>query len=128
MKNKIVLLISFITLIACGVKKQVAQYEFPEAMLPHVKTEYVKLCDKGQVLYNISCARCHDVLVKHKKIIPDFRTEKLGGYVLSNTSVQHEAALSDTMITVEELGDIITFLTYKKKNGMLNKLISVDGK
>lgn len=126
MKNKHILFALFIGLAACAVKKQVAEYQFPEEMIAPIKKQYAERCEKGQVLYTINCSRCHNVTEKRKEYIPDFNAEKLGGYVLSRTSVEHSAALPDTLITTEELGLIIDFLTYKKKIGIENKLVSTD--
>jgi hypothetical protein len=38
------------------------------------------------------------------------------GYTLRVTNQKHEAALTDESVSEEELGQIMTFLTYKKKN------------
>ncbi len=105
----------FVILIACNSQKQVA-YELPEAMLPHVKAEYTTICDKGQALYTLACARCHNSKVKHKEIIPDFSPDQLRGYALRMSNAQHETNMPDSLITEEELGVIMTFLSYKKKN------------
>ena len=93
-------------------------YELPEAMLPHVKTEYAQLCDKGQKLYFMNCAKCHDSRVKGKEIIPDFKPEELRGYALRVSNRKHEENMPDTLVTEEELGIIMTFLSYKKKSGI----------
>lgn len=101
--------------VACNSQKKV-QYELPEAMLPHVKVEYTKRCDQGQILYDMSCGKCHTKIVKRKKIIPDFTSEQLIGYNLRVSNAIHESNMPDSLISEEELGIIMTFLTYKKKN------------
>lgn len=102
-------------LIACTAQKE-ALYELPDAMLPHVKVEYRKRCDKGEILYKMNCAPCHTTKVKRKEIIPDFKPEQLTGYTLRVSNAQHEKNMPDTLVTEEELGIIMTFLNYKKKN------------
>jgi len=102
-------------LIQCRSQKKIV-YEFPEGMLPHVKTMYTPICDKGKILYDLNCAKCHNTKVKGKQIIPDFKPEQLTGYTLRVANAQHEKNMPDTLVTEEELGIIMTFLNYKKKN------------
>jgi len=91
-------------------------YDLPEAMLPQVKKEYLSRCEKGKILYDINCAGCHNTKVKGKIIVPDFTADQLKGYELRVTNARHSETLTDTTVTEEELGIIMTFLTYKKKN------------
>lgn len=102
-------------LAACTAQKETS-YELPEAMLPHVKAEYLERCKKGEILYKISCGKCHMVKKGKREIIPDFKPEQLLGYTLRVSNAQHEANMPDTLVTEEELGIIMTFLNYKKKN------------
>jgi hypothetical protein len=110
-------IIAFV-LIKCHSQKK-AQYELPEAMLPHVKVMYRVQCDKGQILYDLNCAKCHNTKVKGKEVIPDFKPEQLTGYTLRVANAQHEKNMPDTLVTEEELSIIMTFLGYKKKNNPL---------
>jgi hypothetical protein len=115
-KNKCKLLTVVTSLlIACTAQKQVA-YELPEAMLPHVKVEYVKICDRGQVLYDLNCGGCHNSKKGRKVIRPDFKPEQLTGYTLRVSNARHESSMPDSLVSEEELGIIMTFLSYKKKN------------
>ncbi|MBS1773498.1 MAG: cytochrome c [Bacteroidetes bacterium] len=95
-----------------------AMYEFPTAMAANVKAEFTKECDKGQALYNLTCAKCHNRKVKGRMVIPDFPADKLKGYELRVANGQHEANMPDEKITAEELVMISTFLNYKKKSGV----------
>jgi hypothetical protein len=81
-----------------------------------VKAGFMQQCDKGQILYEINCGGCHTKTVRGKKVIPDFSPEQLKGYELRLTNSQHENKLTDESMTAEELGLIMTFLNYKKKN------------
>lgn len=105
-------------LVKCHSQKKV-QYELPEAMLPHVKAMYAVQCDKGQILYDLNCSKCHNTKVKRKELIPDFKPEQLTGYTLRVGNAQHEKNMPDTLVTEEELGIIMIFLGYKKKNNPL---------
>jgi len=99
----------------CKSQKQ-PLYEFPEQMLPHVKLGYAQICDKGKILYDLNCAKCHTTKVRRKEIIPDFKEEQLNGYSLRISNAKHEANLPDEQVTAEELSQITTFLKYKVKN------------
>jgi hypothetical protein len=117
MKQIIILLcLISVACLAYAAQKNKVTYEFPEAMPEHVKAEYAKQCDKGSILYEINCARCHNTTVKRKTVIPDFTPEQLIGYELRVKNAQHETNMPETTVTAEELGLITTFLTYKRKN------------
>ncbi len=103
---------------ACVVNKNRITYEFPAAMPQPVMAEYLKQCDKGKILYDINCARCHNVAVKGRTVIPDFSQEQLIGYELRVLNPKHESSMPETLVNAEELGLITTFLTYKKKTNV----------
>lgn len=107
--------LAFLTLTMCKTKQEVS-YEFPDAMLPHVKEQYKAQWERGKILWDQNCSRCHNTKVKGKVIIPDFREDQLKGYELRITNARHESELTDSLVTEEELGVIMTFLRYKKKN------------
>jgi len=117
MKRKLIIgsLITFIIIAACTSSKKV-QYELPDEMLPHVKIEYAKRCDEGLILYTMSCGKCHNTKERGKTIIPDFNPDELTGYTLRVSNARHESSMPDSLVTEEELGIIMTFLSYKKKN------------
>jgi hypothetical protein len=115
MKRFIIISTSIVILTACFASRKV-QYELPEAMLPYVKEEYTKRCDKGLALYRMNCGRCHTTKKHGREIIPDFNPEALTGYALRISNAQHEKNMPDSLVTEEEIGIIMTFLTYKKKN------------
>lgn len=99
----------------CTATKKI-EYEFPETMRPEVKKGYLELCDKGQAIYNAACAKCHNYKVKGKWVVPDFKQEQLVGYALRIKNQRHETNLPDSLVSEEELGLVMTFLEYKKKN------------
>lgn len=101
---------------ACSMHKKAA-YEFPDAMKPDVQVEFAKVCEKGMILYNINCAKCHNLTVKGKEVIPDFSADQIKGYEIRVTNREHEESLPETNVSPEELGQIATFLSYKKKSG-----------
>ena len=118
MKRKIILaLISGSIGAGCIVHKDRVAYEFPTAMSETVRVDYIKQWQKGKALYDINCAGCHNTTSKGRTIIPDFSQEKLVGYELRVSNARHENSMPDTKVTAEELGLIMTFLSYKKKNG-----------
>ena len=103
-------------LYSCAISQAKVVYEFPGAMAEPVKTEFLKICEKGKILYDINCAQCHNLKKGRKELIPDFSSEQLKGYELRVANSQHEENMPDEKVTAEELGLISTFLLYKKKN------------
>lgn len=99
----------------CATQQKVA-YDFPPEMAQNIRNLYLEQCEKGRVLYELNCAKCHNTIVKRKTIIPDWTLEQLKGYELRVTNPQHEEGLPETHVSAEELGQIMTFLMYKKKN------------
>lgn len=111
-----IVLAGFVTLQCLAQKSPKVTYEFPPQMLPAIQEQYLKLCEKGRVLYDLNCAKCHNTKVKGKTVIPDFSQEKLISYELRVANKEHEATMPETQLTAEELSMVTTFLTYKKKN------------
>jgi hypothetical protein len=101
--------------------QQKIPYEFPAEMLPEVQKEYIKLFDKGRILYQMNCSSCHSSFKKRKEIIPDFTLDQLNGYAVRVSNPRHEENLPETQVTPEELGLITTFLVYKKRNAPAKK-------
>jgi mono/diheme cytochrome c family protein len=119
MKYLITLLLAIIlTMASCAVSQAKVTYEFPDAMSENVRTEYIKLCEKGKVLYDINCAGCHNIKKGRQELIPDFTPEQLKGYEIRVLNSEHEENMPDEKVTAEELGLISTFLLYKKKMGL----------
>ena len=73
-------------------------------------------------MYDINCAGCHNSKVKRKVVIPDFTLDQLIGYELRVSNPDHEDGIPETNVSAEELGLIMTFLNYKKKNVPLGKV------
>lgn len=115
MKKKLLILLIGLVFVMCKVKYEV-KYDFPKEMLPHVKEQYASQCEKGKVLWDQNCARCHNTVVNKKVIVPDFKEAQLKGYELRVANAKHESNLPDSLVTEEELSIIMTFLRYKKRN------------
>ena len=92
---------------------QKTAYQLPEEMKEPVKVEYAKLCDKGKILYDLNCAGCHNTRKRGKELIPDFTADQLETYKIRNSEVM---GITEEKVSAEELGYILLFLTYKKKN------------
>ena len=98
-------------------KSKRATYSFPLEMRADIRSEYQKMCDKGQILYEMNCAKCHNVKVNGKWVVPDFTKDQVNGYEIRVGNRAHEGALTDEAITSEEIGLIATFLLYKDAGG-----------
>ncbi len=120
MNKKTALTIIFISMLifACSTsKKQV--YLFPTEMSPTTQNAYQDICEKGKVLYNLHCANCHNIKKLGKDIIPDFTFEQLDAYLIRAANERHDSDLTEEKVSAEELGMVITYLTYKPKSGHL---------
>ncbi len=107
-----------ILIVACLSSKK-SLYDFPADMPASEKAEFKPICDKGKILYDINCAKCHTVKVKGKEIIPDFTLPELEGYtadVLRTSNPKHMTDLNENIVTHDELELIMFFLSFKKKN------------
>jgi hypothetical protein len=117
MKNIVLLIIvGALAITVMAQKKGKIPHDFPTNMLPAVKQQFIVEYEKGQVLWTLNCARCHNTTSGKKVIVPDFKPEQLKGYELRVINATHESEIPETTVTAEELGQIMTFLTYKKKN------------
>lgn len=103
------LIMGCLLLISC---KQQAHYHFPDEMKPEVQKQYQVLCERGERLYNLNCAGCHNTGRK-KKDVPNFTEAQLVGYTLRVTNARHESALPDSLVSEEDLGLIMYYLKYK---------------
>jgi len=115
MKLYYIILISGLLIYSACKMQSKALYKLPDEMLPHVKVEYEKLCNKGQTLYLMTCNNCHNKGSKRKISIPDWTSEQLSGYTLRVSNKRHEENMPDSLVSEEELGIIMTFLSYKKR-------------
>jgi hypothetical protein len=109
------LIILALVLCTCTSQKKI-EYVFPADMKSLAVTAFTEMCDKGQILYKINCAKCHNYKVRRKEYVPDFTKEKLLGYTLRISNTTHRKELRDTIISTEDLDLIMKFLTFKKKN------------
>ena len=117
MKSKLMFSILSLSLLstACLFHKKSA-YTFPATFTKDQKEKTTVFCDKGKVLYDVNCAKCHNTVVKGKQVIPDFPANKLESYKLRFISPVHDSSMRRTNISMDELLFITTYLTYKKKN------------
>lgn len=113
MKSISIIILLFALFNTCVAQQKVAP-DFPKEMLPHVKEEYLKQFEKGQVLYRMNCAACHNTKVGRKENLPHFSEDQLVGYALRVLNPDHEDGIPETTVTEEELGLIMVFLKYKK--------------
>ncbi len=101
-------------LFRCAILQPKEKFIFPKEMLPHVQKDYLSMCKKGEILYKVNCAKCHNT-GRRKTEIPEFNNDQLIGYTLRTTNREHENSIQDSVVTEEELVLIMHFLNYRKK-------------
>lgn len=93
------------------------EFTYPDDMVADSsKKRFVKDFNKGQILYQLSCAKCHNITENKKEIIPDFSLPQLMDYEM-RLYPQHSERLDDTHVSDDEMTKIVLFLRYKKKSG-----------
>lgn len=101
-------------LIACAQQPAIQYYDFPADIAEEAKTANFKKLEKGKILYNINCAKCHNKKVNGKIIVPDFTNQQLETYTIRIQNKEHVTNLAENNITPEELEAIQFFFAYKK--------------
>lgn len=106
-----ILIISFI---ACVTQPKLQYYNFPEDITEEAKAANLKMLEKGRVLYNINCAKCHNKKINGKIVIPDFTNTQLESYTIRIQNEVHVNSLPENKLTSQELEAIQFFFSYKK--------------
>lgn len=106
--------ILIIGLIACVTQAKVQYYDFPSDIAEEAKIANTKMLQKGNVLYNINCAKCHNKKIKGKIYIPDFTRDQLDSYIIRIKNEVHVSVIPENKVTTEELEAIQFFFSYKK--------------
>jgi hypothetical protein len=89
---------------------------YPDDITEAGKADFVKTYNKGHILYNINCAKCHNKTQEGKQVIPDFSLPQLMDYEIRIQYPDHQDPMRETNLSQEELDQVITFLRYKKRN------------
>lgn len=127
MKKGIIILLSALGMAACmGTKKAVVKAYFPPNMSESVRAGYMDMWNKGHILYDLNCAKCHNQVVNRREVVPEFTDEQLQAYEVRLADSTHEIAVSEMRVTPEELNYITIFLTFRERdtvayNAMLAK-------
>lgn len=90
-------------------------HNFPPAITGDVRDQFIKLYEKGRVLYQINCAKCHNTTENGVERMPEFTKADLAKYELRVMNAEHESELAQTKVRAEELYQITLFLTYSIK-------------
>ena len=116
MKNTVTLYLFVVVLcmMACVSQQKIYYYDFPSDIAEEAKITNQKMLEKGRILYNLNCAKCHNKKEKGKIIIPDFTSDQLDSYIIRIKNERHVNSLSETSITAGELEAIQFFFSYKK--------------
>lgn len=89
-------------------------YDFPSDIAEEAKTANRKMLEKGRILYNINCAKCHNKKINGRIIIPDFTQDQLDSYIIRIKNEVHINTIPETRVTAQEMEAIQFFFTYKK--------------
>ncbi len=104
-----------IIIASCSTRK--VEYAFPEdAKNMQGYEELMSHLNAGKKLYKAHCTGCHGIFTKGKKDIPNFSRVQLDNYnsnFLKKDPKNHAVAQK---LSKDQLGDIIVFLTFVKKN------------
>jgi mono/diheme cytochrome c family protein len=90
-------------------------HNFPPAITGDIREQFIKLYEKGRVLYQINCAKCHNTTENGVESMPEFTKADLAKYELRVMNAEHESELAQTKVRAEELYQITLFLTYSIK-------------
>jgi len=96
-------------------------YNLPDdslSMNDSAKKEFVKSFNKGQIVYNLICAKCHNKIVNGLEVVPDFSLPQLMDYEIRIQYPIHQERLSPENLSATELDDVVNYLRYKKKSGV----------
>ena len=115
----VVIVLSSVVLWQCKTQQKRMTYVFPTIMKEEVKADFLRQCIKGEVLYEVNCAQCHSVKKGKQWTVPDFTTEQIFNYDMRLANIQHQDNLTVTKVTTEELGYILSFLSYKRKTNVV---------
>jgi hypothetical protein len=116
------LLIVGVCITACVSQQKITYYEFPSDIAEEAKIANAKMLEKGKVLYDLNCAKCHNKKEKGKILLPDFTTEQLDSYIIRIKNETHVNSLPETKVTAEELEAIQFFFSYKKPSRAILEL------
>ena len=115
---KILRILSFVLVLASGLsctsQAKIQYYDMPADIAAEAKTANLTTIEKGRILYNINCAKCHNTKDKGKIFLPDFTNEQLESYTIRIKNEVHVNSLPENKVTAEELEAIQFFFAYKK--------------
>lgn len=97
----------------CSGPKEIL-YNYPPYLKENQREEFVRTFEKGYVLYEVHCAKCHSKFEGKYELIPDFTQQQLDVYNVRTGLAKHEETLSSRNIPEEELELVMTFLEIKK--------------
>lgn len=119
MKRTIATLVLLFAVIFSALTQQAPRvtytHNFPDEIQGEAKELFIKRFEKGRILYQINCAKCHSTKKDGEELLPVFTREALSNYELRIMNPDHSEEMSETRVNVTELYDISLFLTYNKK-------------
>ncbi|MES2656584.1 MAG: hypothetical protein V4620_13400 [Bacteroidota bacterium] len=99
----------------------VAPYDLPydsATMTEAQKAEFISFYEKGIIVYNTICAKCHNKIVNGEAVVPDFSLPQLMDYEVRIQYPSHGDHLKESNLSALELDYVVHYLRYKKKSGV----------
>lgn len=91
---------------------------FPPGLTDSARALFIEQFERGQALYTLHCAECHDREVAGRTVIPDFSLPQLLDYEMRMQYPEHGQRLNTTNVSAEELDAIQAFLQYRERSGV----------
>ena len=116
MSRKFALLLVFTTILLtdCAVHRK-SVYVYPEGTSKTNENQIFEVCEKGRILYELHCSKCHGMFTRKKDGFPNFDARQINSYIakaLTRDPKNHAAAAN---MDQDQLNEIFMFLHFRKR-------------
>jgi len=89
-------------------------FNYPDDIAKENKKKFAAGLKQGNILYNLNCAKCHNIKLDNRDSIPTFSLPQLLDYEIRFQYTAHQDSMTPERLTNEDLEKITTFLRYHK--------------